>query len=66
LQPKKYRRASVYFTGFKGSIIIENSFKSAEAIYVVDDAAAYALKIDNNSFINAGANSGSIEQGAFK
>ena len=33
------------FTGFEGSIIIENSFKSAEAIYVVDDEAAYALEI---------------------
>ena len=50
------------FTGFEGSIIIENSFKSAEAIYDVDDAAAYALKIDNNSFINAGANSGSLNK----
>jgi hypothetical protein len=50
------------FTGFKGSIIIENSFKSAEAIYDVDDTAAYALEIDNNSFINVGANSGSLNK----
>ena len=50
------------FTGFEGKIIIENSFKSAEAIYVVDDEAAYALKIDNNSFINAGVNSGSLNK----
>lgn len=50
------------FTGFAGAINIENSFKSAEAEYVVDDAAAYALKIDNNSFINAGANSGSLNK----
>ena len=50
------------FTGFLGKIIIENSFKSAEAIYVVDDEAAYALKIDNNSFINAGDNSGSLNK----
>jgi hypothetical protein len=50
------------FTGFKGSIIIENSFKSAEAIYVVDDTAAYALEIDNNSFINVGAQSGSLNK----
>lgn len=48
------------FTGFAGTINIENSFKSAEAIYDVDDAAAYALKIDNLSFINVGANSGSL------
>ena len=48
------------FSGFSGTINIENSFKSAEAEYVVDDAAAYALKIDNDSFINAGANSGSL------
>ncbi len=50
------------FTGFKGSIIIENSFKSAEASYDVDDAAAYALEIDDNSFINAGENSGSLNK----
>ena len=50
------------FTGFKGKIIIENSFKSAEAIYGVDDVAAYALKIDNNSFINVGVNSGSLNK----
>lgn len=50
------------FTGFEGKIIIENSFKSAEAIYVVDDEAAYALKIDNNSFINVGENSGSLNK----
>lgn len=48
------------FTGFAGTINIENSFKSAEATYIVDDDASYALKIDNNSFINAGANSGSL------
>ena len=48
------------FTGFAGTINIENSFKSAEAEYDVDDAAAYALKIDNDSFINVGANSGSL------
>jgi len=50
------------FSGFEGKIIIENSFKSAEAIYGVDDEAAYALKIDNNSFINAGVNSGSLNK----
>ena len=50
------------FTGFSGSIIIENSFKSAEAEYVVDDTAAYALEIDNDSFINAGADSGSLNK----
>lgn len=50
------------FTGFDGSIIIENSFKSATAEYVVDDTAAYALEIDNDSFINAGANSGSLNK----
>jgi hypothetical protein len=50
------------FTGFEGKIIIENSFKSAEASYVVDDAAAYSLEIDNNSFINAGENSGSLNK----
>jgi hypothetical protein len=50
------------FTGFAGSIIIENSFKSAEATYVVDDAAAYALIIDNYSFINAGVDSGSLNK----
>lgn len=50
------------FTGFEGSIIIENSFKSAEAEYVVDDTAAYALEIDNNSFINVGADSGSLNK----
>lgn len=48
------------FTGFAGSINIENSFKSAEAKYVADDAAAYALTIDNDSFISAGADSGSL------
>lgn len=48
------------FTGFAGTINIENSFKSTEAEYVVDDAAAYALTIDNDSFINAGENSGSL------
>jgi len=50
------------FTGFEGSIIIENSFKSAEAIYVVNDEAAYALEIDNNSFINVGTQSGSLNK----
>ena len=50
------------FTGFKGKIIIENSFKSAEASYVIDDAAAYSLEIDDNSFINAGENSGSLNK----
>lgn len=50
------------FTGFKGKIIIENSFKSAEARYDVDDEAAYALQIDNNSFINVGVNSGSLNK----
>lgn len=50
------------FTGFSGSIIIENSFKSTEAEYIVDDAAAYALTIDNYSFINAGADSGSLNK----
>jgi hypothetical protein len=50
------------FTGFQGSIIIENSFKSAEAIYVVDDTAAYSLEIDDHSFINAGENSGSLNK----
>ena len=50
------------FTGFEGKIIIENSFKSAEATYVVDDAAAYALEIDNNSFINVGTQSGSLNK----
>lgn len=50
------------FTGFAGTINIENSFKSAEAEYVVDDTAAYALTIDNNSFINVGANSGSLNK----
>ena len=50
------------FTGFSGSIIIENSFKSAEAEYIVDDTAAYTLGIDNDSFINAGADSGSLNK----
>lgn len=50
------------FTGFAGSIVIENSFKSAEATYVVDDTAAYALEIDNDSFINADADSGSLNK----
>jgi len=50
------------FTGFQGKIIIENSFKSAEASYVIDDAAAYSLEIDDNSFINAGENSGSLNK----
>ncbi len=50
------------FAGFEGKIIIENSFKSAEAEYVVDDEAAYALEIDNNSFINVGVNSGSLNK----
>jgi hypothetical protein len=50
------------FTGFEGKIIIENSFKSAEASYVIDDAAAYSLEIDDNSFINAGENSGSLNK----
>jgi hypothetical protein len=50
------------FTGFSGSMIIENSFKSADATYEVDDTAAYALEIDNNSFINAGTNSGSLNK----
>jgi hypothetical protein len=50
------------FTGFAGSIIIENSFKSAEATYIVDDTAAYALIIDNYSFINAGVDSGSLNK----
>ncbi len=50
------------FTGFAGSIIIENSFKSAEATYIVDDTAAYALEIDNDSFINAGTDSGSLNK----
>ena len=49
------------FTGFKGKIIIENSFKSAEASYVIDDVAAYSLEIDDNSFINAGI-SGSLNK----
>ena len=50
------------FTGFAGSIIIENSFKSAEASYVVDDTAAYALEIDNDSFINCSTDSGSLNK----
>ncbi|HOG20799.1 MAG TPA: hypothetical protein PKW37_10205, partial [Salinivirgaceae bacterium] len=50
------------FTGFAGTIKVKNSFKSVEASYVVDDAAAYALKIDNDSFINAGENSGSLNK----
>jgi len=50
------------FTGFAGTIIIENSFKSSNASYDVDDTAAYKLIIDNNSFINAGTNSGSLNK----